>query len=365
MKNIIKKILLIIILVLSILLISCGKTEIIDEDTLLITEYNGEEIPLYYIHTEKQETYLSGDYKFATVYAKGQEELSKPNGITIDFSTLVPDNDNYEFYLDTSDNFNNKLTYNTNTKNITLYNLMIKTVYYYQIKSGNTLSVVKAFRVDDNIIRNLNIDGITNARDLGGYKVDGVRIKQGLLYRTSKYNDDESTDRLITDAGINEMVNILKIKTEIDLRKSDENENGGITSSPLGSKVNYVHIPMVSGGNIILLNPDKIADLFKVLGNIDNYPIAFHCSIGTDRTGMVAFLVLNLLGVSKDEVYKDFLFSNFGEIGGMRSTSLIDTYFQMIEEKEGKNNSEKTYNFLLGIGVSKTDLDNFIKIMKK
>lgn len=366
--KIVKKLLIILFLTLSCFLISCGKKEeesFHDYDEDIIKEYNGEVIPSFSIHTEKQNKYLTGDYTLASVYGKGQDELSKPQGIEVDFSSLVNDASTYEFYLDTSDEFSNPWVFNVSEKKITLTNLMIKTVYYYQVKYDNNKSVIKAFFVSDDRIRNLDIDGITNARDIGGVKINGKRINQGLIYRTSKFNDDEKTDVLITSDGINTLVNILKVKTEIDLRSDSDNEYGGITESPLGNQVNYIHISMESGGNCILLNKDDFKDLFRVLGNANNYPLVFHCSIGTDRTGMVSFLILNLLGASKEDIYYDYLFSNFGVIGRVRTPSIIDDYYKTIDGAQGDNYQEKTYNYLVSLGVNSSDLDNLINIMSK
>ncbi len=366
MKNNIKKILIVLLLFICIFCISCKKDEEIhDYDLDIITTYNGETIPSYYIHTELQDKYLTGDYKLASVYGKGDKELSKPNAITIDFSGKVRASTNYEFYLDLNDDMENKIVFSLTEPKIELKNLKIKTVYYYQIKTETELSNIYAFLVNDDSVRNLDIDGVTNVRDLGGYKVNGKRINQGLLYRSSKFNEDESTNLLITNDGINELVNVLNIKTEIDLRKTEDNEYGGITSSPLGSSVKYLHIPMKSGGNCILLNTDTIPTLFKELAKEENYPIIFHCSIGTDRTGMVAFLVLTLLGVESDSVYYDYLLSNFAPIGRVRLYSTIDDYYKTIGDSSGDTPKDKAYNYLLSIGVEKNDLDSFIRIMTK
>ena len=347
MNKIIKKLFIIVLLFLSISLFGC-KEKIVDS-----------------IHTEKQAKYLSGDYKLASVYAKGSEDLSAPAPVVIDFSSLVGDASSYEFYLDLDESFNSKMTFTTIEKKITLYNLMIKKVYYYKVVTSTETSKTKAFIVDDDLIRNLYIDGITNARDIGGFKVNGKRINQGLLFRSSKFNQDESSEIIITEDGINTLVNDLKVKTEIDLRSNEDNEYGGITTSPLGASVNYIHISMESGGNCILLNVDKLDDLFAVLGKEENYPLVFHCSIGTDRTGMVSFLLLNLLGASKEQVYYDYLFSNFGLIGRVRTPSTIDDYYTTISSAKGENDQERAYNYLLNIGVNKEDLDSFINIMTK
>ena len=365
MNKTLKRLFILLLLFFLSFSLACGKEEYIDEDSYLITTYNEEVIPLYYIHTKVQDDFLNGEYKFATIYARGQEELSKPNPIVIDFSSQIRNSTSYEFSLDVSDTMENRIVFRTTEKRIELKNLKIKTVYYYQIKTETETSNIYAFCVNDDKVRNLDIDGVTNVRDLGGYKVKGKRITQGLIYRSGKFNDDESTEALVTADGINELVNVLRIKTEIDLRQVSDNENGGITSSPLGEKVKYLSIPMKSGGNCILLNKEVLPTLFKELGKEENYPIIFHCSIGTDRTGMVSFLLLNLLGVDKDDVYYDYLLSNFAPIGRGRQETQIDDYYDLISTKDGETAKEKTYNYLLSIGVDKNDIDSFIRIMTK
>ena len=247
--------------------------------------------------------------------------------------------------------------------------MKIHTNYYwyveYKLNSEFVKSDTKTFVIDQTIPRNLNIDGVTNARDLGGYETsDGSFTKQGLIYRTSRFNENETTDLVISYAGIQELVKGLKVKTELDLRRVDNNENGGITESPLGKDVNYYSVPMKSGGNCILLNEDVIKNAFAVLGNKENYPVVIHCSIGTDRTGMLCFLINALLGVSEEDLYKDYLFSNFANIGGNRTPSTITTYIKLLKNESGSTLAEKTKNYLLGIDVSLEDINTVIEMMK-
>ena len=111
------------------------------------------------------------------------------------------------------------------------------------------------------------LERLTNARDLGGYATsEGKHTKQGVIYRTSRLNENETTKLLITESGINEMVNRLKIKADLDIRKVDNNENRGITESPLGVSVNYYLVPMKSVGNCILLNKEVLKDAFAIFG---------------------------------------------------------------------------------------------------
>ena len=188
-----------------------------------------------------------------------------------------------------------------------------------------------------------------------------------MIYRSGRLNTSESETLAIeiTESGIAMMRDTLGIKTEIDLRRVDNNEIGALTSSPLGESVSYVSAPMDwSVDNMILDNIDEIKHVFSVLADEDNYPIVYHCNIGTDRTGMFAFLVHALLGVSEEDLYRDYLFSNFGLIGGTRGyLNLRRTHLRTVEKYEGETLSEKTRNCLVTLGVPAEHLDAVVRIM--
>ena len=76
--------------------------------------------------------------------------------------------------------------------------------------------------------RTIYIDGVSNTRDLGGnVGLNGKRMKEGLVYRGMGLE-------AITDAGKEEFLNNLGIKSEVDLRGSGE----GIE--------NFLHLPKKS-----------------------------------------------------------------------------------------------------------------------
>lgn len=161
------------------------------------------------------------------------------------------------------------------------------------------------------------------------------------------------------------MLEELGIKTEIDVRLVDDSENGGITYSPLGESVAYISIPMEWDGNMLADNKEQVVKVFSVLAKEENYPLFIHCNIGTDRTGMLAFMINALLGVPEEELQKDYVFSNFGNIGGKRPVEnlLESDYYNTIMQTEGSTLSEKTYNCLVDTGVPAEDLDALIRIM--
>lgn len=366
-------------------------------------------------HTEAQATYLADNYRNFKLYANGTEELSAPapvligkNGVVAQYAPIPapeePDGDSED--EDDEDemparepvvihDFGSAFVFDDEIKNAAIpglseirvslhpdftdstvvyasdgcakvYNLLLGTTYYCQINAPKKKGGTFTFTTDDRAPRNLYVDGVTNVRDLGGWPTaDGKKVRQGLIIRSSKFNADESDELVITAEGIETMTRELKVRTEIDLRTVDDNENGGITKSPLGDTVNYISIPFQSGGNIMLLNRESMPELFSILGNEDNYPIVFHCSIGTDRTGAVAFLINGLLGVSKEDLYRDYLFSNFGNIGKLRTPSIINTYYDTVDMTAGSTLSEKIYNWLVGSGVAEEDLMNIKEILKE
>ena len=80
---------------------------------------------------------------------------------------------------------------------------------------------------------------------------------------------------------------------------------------------------------------------------------------------MIAYLVNALLGVSDNDLHRDYLFSNFGAIGGMRKASGLENsvYYQSVAAAKGNTLSEKTYNCLAEFGVPTEQLDSIIDIL--
>lgn len=56
-------------------------------------------------------------------------------------------------------------------------------------------------------------------------------------------------------------------------------------------------------------NTHRFAELFGLLLE-SNQPTVFHCTAGKDRTGFAAALVLRSLGVSEEDVMRDYLLTN-------------------------------------------------------
>lgn len=329
-------------------------------------------------HTDLQKGFLLADYKNVADFADGKTELSRPMPITLSWTaTKEKENDpailKYTVEISEDSKFANALSYETAEASLDVCNLYVATLYYWRVtatlEDGQTVtSEVKAFATADSAPRNLYVDGITNVRDLGGWRMaNGKRVKQGMIYRSGRLNTSES-DELhveITDEGIATMRDLFGIKTQIDLRRVENNEVGALTASPLGEDVTYISAPMDwDVDNMLKDNIEQVKYVFSLLADERNYPIVYHCNIGTDRTGMFAFLIHALLGVSEENLYRDYLFSNFGVINGTRTwTNLFRTHLRTVKEYEGETLAQQTRNCLIALGVPEAHLDAVVRIM--
>lgn len=317
------------------------------------------------LHTKVQQAFFKDSINNVNLYARGVEELSRPISPTFSWKG---GNNKHTVYLSESEDYSNSTIYEVNKSEVSFTNLKIDTKYYFKAVSSNITIHEESFTTSNEIIRNIYISGVTNARDLGGYKVENGSIKQGLIYRTGRLNENgkETVTNKINEKGIKTMLEQLKVKSEIDLRLVSNNEVGGLVEGTgvLGESVKYFQCPMDYNN---LFNEDSNASIrkvFSILGNKENYPTFFHCSIGTDRTGYVAWLINAFLGVNEENLYRDYLFSNFGNIGGSRSTTNIsDKYVARINNFEGTTLSEKARNYLINLGVNESDLNTLKEMM--
>jgi len=173
-------------------------------------------------------------------------------------------------------------------------------------------SVRGRFVTEDATPRLVRVPGVPNVRDLGGWTTrDGRRVRQGLLYRTANLceNAAECRERpprsRLTPETCHYVTNALGIRTELDLRSPAECE--GLVVSPLGASVRRVEL---SSGYYGLMAEDwaKKACLkeLRLILEEGSLPLLFHCSSGQDRTGTLAFVVNGLLGVSPEDLARDW-----------------------------------------------------------
>ena len=331
--------------------------------------YDGLELGFGDFHTKAQAAYLADDVENIKPYGTGEGERSAPRGT--EFILPVKEDAVSTVYLATSNDFSDAKTYRVNGKKLTVYNLLLDTEYYWKAEdvSGKVVSDIQSFHTTDTAPRNLSVKGVANVRDMGGWATaDGRKLKQGVLYRGGRFNTNSHEEMTleIKDAGIETLRNELCVKAEIDLRRVSDLENGNPDCKEVIEGIRYVSCPMDFQNAETFNDPGNIASLqsvFAVLGNEENYPVYFHCSVGTDRTGIVAFLINGYLGVRETDLYRDYAFSNFSVIGGPRSVASIREIYQTILSPYSGTLQEQIHQFLLDKGIKQKELDTLKKMM--
>ena len=357
----------------------CGKTESAEREVVTFTVTDpGNNVG---IHTSIQNKYLLGeDVLNATEFAIGQLELSYPVPVTLEWSVAGAEGKVSKYLVKLSENedMSDAKEYESEYNTLQIFNLKIGTTYYWTVDATFTVgkgedktkttytSSPRSFTISSDCPRNLQVDGVTNFRDEGGWPTESGRVvKQGLIFRCGTISDGKPGEvkARVTDDGKVTMLEELGIKSELDLRMDEDGENGQITKSVLGKTVNYYNCPMSYSGNILEINSEQIKAAFDVFADKDNYPIFFHCAIGTDRTGCIAFLLLGLLGVSEENLYRDYMFSNYGLIWGSRDGGAITNYIGRLQKFGGERLSDRVRNYLLSIGMTDAQLDTIVEIM--
>ena len=172
--------------------------------------------------------------------------------------------------------------------------------------------------------RQIEIEFAGNLRDLGGYRTKGRRsVAWRKIFRSGELRHKTENDiaRLKQETGL---VSVLDLRgdTEIQQEKVKLLTEGGIR---------YHNVPLIAGGRgpgsdddaaifarytsmgefyLFLLGHEefgiKLAAALEIIADAENHPVLFHCTVGKDRTGILAAAVLNILGVADEDIITDY-----------------------------------------------------------
>ena len=251
--------------ILAILLAVSALAGCSDSSEPSVISLSAEENIIAELHTPAQEKYLGKDYK-KTGSAKGVAEKSRP--LPVQFKWQADSTGNYQLKISENADMSDATVYSLDTNSFELYNLKIATEYFWTVTQDGKESKINSFETCDEAPRNIFVDGITNVRDLGGWKTEnGKRTKQNLIFRCGRLNESSAKEPVIeiTDEGKHVLLEEFCVKTEIDLRKTADGETGAITESPLGSAVNYISCPMEWEGDTFNGNKEQLLKVFSLL----------------------------------------------------------------------------------------------------
>ena len=253
------------------------------------------------------------------------------------------------------------------TNRIAVWNLEIAATYDWAVSEGGECAN-GWFRTEDQAPRLIHIPKVPNVRDLGGRVIDGRRVRQGLVYRSSGLNNNATTNApgtaRLTARWREYMIRQLGIKTDIDLRST--RERFGMTCSPLGPDVKLVTMPTNYHGYAAVhtSGADDTRCVLRVFLDRANYPIDFHCIGGADRTGTVATILHGILGLDDDEIWKDYQVTAWQ--GGINDAKHLKWFTQFVgsfDRFEGKTLSERIRKYVLWLGFTEADMQTIRDIM--
>lgn len=178
-------------------------------------------------------------------------------------------------------------------------------------------------------MENIKLKGAKNVRDMGGLtNKEGKKLKEHIFLRADSLDKLNKKDIKILKEKYN-------LATIIDLRTNKEIEEKPDVKI---ENVKYIHIPVFDEGAVGITHDkkseeevlEKVPDMielynhmvtdefcinqlkliFNEIINTQNHAILFHCTVGKDRTGIIAMLILSLLDFDMETILEDYLYTN-------------------------------------------------------
>lgn len=166
--------------------------------------------------------------------------------------------------------------------------------------------------------RSLNLQGVQNGRDAGGYHTtDGRWVRTGLVYRTGQLNNATPADLAVLSEHQVRVVDDLRTVYERTIA-ADRLPTGAVANwaDVIGQAPPQTLVTTLTGGDDLyrafITAPGADQAFASVLRDIidTDGAVLFHCTAGKDRTGWTAAVLLTILGVDRDTVTQDYLLSN-------------------------------------------------------
>lgn len=249
-------------------------------------------------------------------------------------------------------------------------NLRPNASYTYEVKAqGGNVLASGSFTTTGHLHQLFFQKQIRNCRDLGGWKTkDGKTVKYRKVYRGGRLEPKTLTDQGLAD------VLAEGIKAQLDLRGTSD----VLSATALGSGYAFCAPVIEQGYSTMLKNyGSKVKQCFEfVVACVrEDKPVYFHCSLGRDRTGTMAMIVLGVLGVNEGDISKEYEVTQFaphywGTSDGEHTimTRLADYDGAAKYIWDNFTSGSETFargmeKYLLSIGVAQSDINDFRTLM--
>ena len=317
-------------------------------------------------------------------YANGTD-LSAPEGIKLRFND-VDDADKYYVQVATSESGLDLAPVREATEKVYKFqNALLGTKYYYRAATSEdalTNATIKSITTTNQAPRVVYVPDVLNFRDIGGWNsslVPNGKIKQGMYFRCAQLDKGSggSTTSKLDSAGLGKAaLKELGIKVDIDMRDSYNFPSNNVSAANSTEwPVEFVAAAVPSSSEPVrweggTYNGTKISDVYKVifnkLANCDTDPVMLHCTYGADRTGIVTMFLEALLGMSQEDMTRDYLWTQFTK---GRNVKILESegaefpqWISKTEALEGDTFADKMENHLMSFGIEKSTLEHIREI---
>jgi protein-tyrosine phosphatase len=225
--------------------------------------------------------------------------------------------------------------------------------------------------------RHIDLEGIENFRDFGGYDTKfGRPLKTGLLYRSANH-------AYATDADLQRMAD-LGLAAIIDLRRKFERDREpskrwpGFGAAVIENDILSDHPDWADLMKNVTVDADwffqdtlsynrrapfeaRHIDLFsryfRTLADSEG-AIVVHCAAGKDRTGLICALTHHIAGVHPDDIMADYLLTN-DEARMQRKMDFLRGWLRDIAGQDVPDDALR-----VAVGVNPAYLDAAFQVIK-
>ena len=231
----------------------------------------------------------------------GTVECDKPKGFSTGFNEPVT----VRLSDESTKTKNGEVVSYAKSSNGIIYNLIPDQVYYWELDSDSSIYGYVKFTGERRI---LNTGDVRNSRDLGGLPVDSNN--DGVIDGHLDYGRLFRGIRLPSSSSVTELTN-LGINSELDLREANSDTNKISRYNRIEAQNYYVNYGTTNSNESTYYTMTRNAVKYAMEEIVAGRNLYFHCRIGTDRTGTVAYVLEGILNVPEEDRVRDFELSFF------------------------------------------------------
>jgi protein-tyrosine phosphatase len=163
-----------------------------------------------------------------------------------------------------------------------------------------------------------------NFRDLGGYKTcNDKTVAWRRIFRSGEFRNltRDELRRLTEELGV---TSVIDLRSDFELKKNGKgllaeadikycNIAFMTDDDPGANASRYAHCTNMGEFYLEMARQkdygQRITEALEIITEPENHPLVFHCAVGKDRTGMLASVLLSLLGVAEKDIIEDYALS--------------------------------------------------------